>query len=126
MGNGYAKLAKSVPAMAAIKAPPVVVFNIEPGAMVEMAKFVVVACASVELPVTFNVPPTAALPAASIVVDALEPNDAVFPVTRPAYVFVDVAYVVVEFVVVSPPLKARVVEVAFEGKRYANNCDGVA
>ena len=117
MGNGYAKLAKSVPAMAAIKAPPVVVFNIEPGAMVEMAKFVVVACASVELPVTFNVPPTAALPAASIVVEAVEPNDAVFPVTRPAYVFVDVAFVVVEFVVVSPPLKARAVEVALLGKR---------
>ena len=126
LGKRYPKFAKSVPAIAAISAPPVVVLSIDPAVMVEMARFVVVACPSVVLPVTPNVPPTTVLPEASIVVDAVEPNAPVLPVTRPAYVFVLVADVVVEFVVVNPPLKARAVVVAFEGKRYANNCDGVA
>ena len=115
LGKRYPKFAKSVPAIAAIRAPPVVVLSIDPAVMVEMAKFVVVACASVVFPVTFSVPPTAALPAASIVVDALEPNDAVFPVTRPAYAFVAVA-----FVVVSPPANERSVVVELPTNGYPN------
>ena len=91
--------------------------------MFETAKLVVVACARVVLPVTPKVPPTTALPEASIVVDALAPNAPVLPVTRPAYVLVDVANVVVELLAVNPPLKASCVDVAFEGKRYENDAD---
>ena len=122
-GKRYPKLAKSVPAMAAIKAPPVVVFNIEPAVIDDTAKFVEVACPSVVLPVTPRVPPTTTFPAASIVVLAVPPNAPVLPVTLPAYEFVEVAYVVVEFVVVSPPLKARAVDVALLGNKYENVAD---
>ena len=97
-----------------MSAPPVVVFRSEPETMVEMAKFDDVAADSVVLPVTFNVPPTAALPEASIVVEAVPPNAAVFAVERLVKLFVELA-----LVVVSPPLKAIKVLVAFEGKRYA-------
>ena len=48
------------------------------------------------------------------------------PSTFVAKELVDVALVVVEKVVVSPPLKASVVEVAFEGKRYPNVALGSA
>jgi hypothetical protein len=72
-----------------------------------MAKLVVVAEVAVAFCVT-------RLPDESMVVLAVAPKAAVFAVTRP-----ENSLVVVPLVAVKPPLKARFVDVAFEGKRYA-------
>ena len=72
-----------------------------------MARLVVVAFASVVLPVTLSVPATAVLPAESMVVEAVAPKDSVFPVAR-----VVKRLVVVPLVAVKPPLNAMLVVVA--------------
>ena len=59
------------------------------------------------------------VPFAAIEVVPVEPNAAVLARELPENEVVDVAYVVVEFVVVNPPLKARAVVVALPGNGYA-------
>ena len=86
-------------------APPVVVLRSEPEAIVEMAKEVEVAPWREVLPLTVKVPLALSAPP-TLRMDAR----VVEPVT--AKVPVEVAPVVV-----SPPLKASVVEVALLGKR---------
>ena len=58
-------------------------------------------------------------PVLLIEVVPVEPNAAVLARELPENEVVDVAYVVVEFVVVNPPLKARAVVVALPGNGYA-------
>lgn len=75
-----------------------------------MARFEVVACASVEFPVTPSVPATWTLPAESIVVVADCPKRAVFPVTAEEKKLVEVADVAVSDAKAAVPVKVGEVE----------------
>ena len=109
----------------------------QPAAMVMPLVCVVVAVpptfrfATETLPVKVDVPAPVtesdgveSVPLFAIEVVPVCPNAAVFASEEPANDVVLVAFVAVAFVVVSPPLNASAVVVAFPGNKYANNCEG--